>query len=62
STVADAGGRDVILEMEHVRLTPAGRDGRLIAMDGMALLGFGPRTAETARALFRTLHPDVDRR
>ena len=28
--------------------TPAGRDGRIVIMDGLKLLGFGPRTGEAA--------------
>lgn len=31
--------------------TPAGRDGRLVTMNGLYLLGFGPRTPEAARDL-----------
>lgn len=37
--------------------TPAGRDGRLVKMDGLYLLGFGPRTPEAARDLLTALKP-----
>lgn len=39
--------------------TPAGRSGRLITVDGVALLGFGPRTASAAADLRRRLYPDL---
>ncbi|MFD2173788.1 heme/hemin ABC transporter substrate-binding protein [Rhodobacter lacus] len=38
--------------------TPAGRAGRLVEMEGMFLLGFGPRTAEAITALHGALYPD----
>lgn len=39
--------------------TPAGRDGRLVTVDGVALLGFGPRTASAAADLRQRLYPDL---
>lgn len=41
--------------------TPAAARQAMIAMDGLALLGFGPRTPETAEALMRGLYPDLPR-
>jgi iron complex transport system substrate-binding protein len=38
-------------------LTPAAKDKSLIAMDGLYLLGFGPRTAAAARDLAVSLYP-----
>ncbi len=35
--------------------TPAGRAGRLVVMDGLYLLGFGPRTPDAARDLMTAL-------
>jgi len=49
--VTMAGGVDALLEHPALRLTPAARERRVIAMDGMAMLGFGPRTAEAAARL-----------
>lgn len=49
--VAEAGGLDQLLAHPALRLTPAARDRRVIAMDGMAMLGFGPRTLATADRL-----------
>ncbi|TDR89266.1 heme/hemin ABC transporter substrate-binding protein [Enterovirga rhinocerotis] len=37
--------------------TPAARDKRLVTMNGLYLLGFGPRTPDAARELLLALHP-----
>ena len=39
--------------------TPAAKEKRTIVMDGLYLLGFGPRTASAARDLMKALYPDV---
>jgi len=51
-TIADAEA------LSHPALaeTPAGKAGRVIRMDGMLMLGFGPRTPEAADALYRALY------
>ena len=49
--IADAGGLDALLAHPALRLTPAAQARRIIAMDGMAMLGFGPRTVATAAEL-----------
>ena len=46
--VVAAGGRDAVLGHPALRLTKAGREGNLIELDGMAMLGFGPRTLGVA--------------
>ncbi len=46
-----AGGREAVLAHAAVRLTRAGREQRLIGVDGMSLLGFGPRTLDVALQL-----------
>ena len=54
-----AGGLQALLEHPALRLTPAARERRVIPMDGMAMLGFGPRTVRAAaelRARLRTDH------
>lgn len=56
-----AGGTDRLLDHPALRLTPAAADRRVIAMDGMALLGFGPRTLGAAQRLQTALHPGGDR-
>ncbi|PAU72167.1 heme/hemin ABC transporter substrate-binding protein [Vreelandella alkaliphila] len=40
------GGENALWKLPGMRLTPAGREQRLIVIDDQALLGFGPRTPE----------------
>ncbi|AZZ95428.1 hemin ABC transporter substrate-binding protein [Hahella sp. KA22] len=49
-----AGGIDAMRDIPGVRLTPAGRNDKIAAMDGLLLLGFGPRTVVAARQLRQT--------
>ncbi|MEM9530263.1 MAG: ABC transporter substrate-binding protein [Pseudomonadota bacterium] len=46
-----AGGVDAVAGHPAIRLTTAGRRKQIIAMDGMAMLGFGPRTINVAAEL-----------
>jgi iron complex transport system substrate-binding protein len=39
--------------------TPAAAGRRLVVMDGLYLLGFGPRTPQAAQDLMAALHPDL---
>ncbi|MEO1202259.1 MAG: ABC transporter substrate-binding protein [Pseudomonadota bacterium] len=55
--VDDAGGTNALLAHPGLKLTRAASEGKLIAMDGMAMLGFGPRTLATAVAL----NAEIDR-
>jgi iron complex transport system substrate-binding protein len=55
------GGRDAILSRPEIAATPAGRAGRLVVMDGLKLLGFGPRTPDAAAELALALHPELAR-
>jgi iron complex transport system substrate-binding protein len=48
-----------LLSLKGVQSTPAGVAGRVVAMDGLYLLGFGPRTADAARDLMRAFYPAV---
>lgn len=50
-----AGGVDKLLEHPALRTTPAARDRRVVALDGMAMLGFGLRTLDAAGQLKDTL-------
>ena len=43
-----AGGIEAVIADPIIELTSAGSSGNVLAVDGMALLGFGPRTIETA--------------
>lgn len=52
------GGVDALLARPEIAATPAGRDRRVIVMDGLLLLGFGPRTPQGARDLAAALYVD----
>ncbi len=54
-----AGGLDSLLEHPALRLTPAAVNARVLAMDGMAMLGFGLRTLESADRLHAFLGGDL---
>ncbi len=54
---ARAGGIETLLARPEIRATPAGRDGRAVTMEGMLLLGFGPRTPQAIAELARLVHP-----
>lgn len=53
------GGREALLSLPEIALTPAAQEDRVIVMDGLLLLGFGPRTAAAAAELGAALHPQV---
>jgi len=58
----DRGGDHAISDTEILShpalgLTPAAESGAVIRMNGIYLLGFGPRTAEAAQDLHRALYP-----
>lgn len=53
-----AGGPEAVLALPEIAATPAGQAGRLVTMDGLLLLGFGPRTPEGVRGLAAALHPE----
>lgn len=53
------GGRETLLTRPEVSATPAGHNGRVVVMDGLLLLGFGPRTPSAIRQLATALHPDL---
>lgn len=46
-----------ILAHPALGATPAAQAGAVIRMDGMLLLGFGPRTPQAAAQLHRALYP-----
>jgi iron complex transport system substrate-binding protein len=46
-----------VLAHPALGLTPAAQHGRVLRMDGMLLLGFGPRTPAAAAALHDALYP-----
>jgi iron complex transport system substrate-binding protein len=53
--LASVGGVDAVLGTPGVALTPAGAARRVVSLDDLLLLGFGPRTGEAVVALARLL-------
>ncbi|MGP9803586.1 heme/hemin ABC transporter substrate-binding protein [Paracoccus sp. NSM] len=54
---SDHGASDAaLLAMPAISTTPAAQKGRVIRMDGLYLLGFGPRTGQAALDLHRALY------
>ena len=53
------GGRKAILGRPELGTSPAAAAGRLVALDGLLLLGFGPRTPEAVALLAQALHPTL---
>jgi iron complex transport system substrate-binding protein len=51
---------DEVFSQPALAMTPAAEHKSLISMDGLYLLGFGPRTAVAARDLARRLYPTAD--
>ncbi|MGV8995784.1 MAG: heme/hemin ABC transporter substrate-binding protein [Parvibaculaceae bacterium] len=52
------GGPDKVLELTELAETPAVRNRKLIVIDGLYTLGFGPRLAHATRDLAVEFHPD----
>jgi iron complex transport system substrate-binding protein len=50
---------DQVFALPAFAATPAGASRRLILMDGLYLLGFGPRTASAVRDLAAQLYPEM---
>ncbi len=55
--LASSGGKEGLLKQPGLDLTPAGKAGRVVAMDDLYLLGFGPRLGDAIRDLCVELHP-----
>lgn len=56
----DDNGEDIInsaLALPGVGLTPAGRDGRVLVVDALRFLGFGPRTVDALQDLNTWIMP-----
>jgi len=56
------GGETGLLSIPEIALTPAGQSRRVVAMDGLLLLGFGPRTGVAIEQLAGRLHPGISLR
>lgn len=53
------GGVPGLLALPGLAETPAGRDQRVVAIDDLKLLGFGPRVGEGLHELLLALHPEL---
>lgn len=60
-TMRRAGDHDTgqILQLKGIGSSPAAAENRIIQMDGLYLLGFGPRAPAAALELMRQLYPDL---
>lgn len=47
------------LSPSALKLTPAARDRALIVLDGVYMIGFGPRTADAVRDHAKALYPVI---
>ena len=50
------GAPEEVLTSAAIGATPAGRDRRVVAMDGSYLLGFGPRAPDAVSELMSSLY------
>ena len=53
------GGLEAFMAAPGVAQTPAAPAGRVVAMEDLYLLGFGPRTGQAIADLARLLHPEL---
>lgn len=51
---------ETVFAQPALAMTPAAERKAFVSMDGLFLLGFGPRTARAARELAAHLYPDID--
>jgi iron complex transport system substrate-binding protein len=60
SALAGIGGMDSLVNHPALAATPAGKNGRVIVLDTMSALGYGPRTGRAALRLAKALRPNAD--
>jgi iron complex transport system substrate-binding protein len=58
-SVERLGGYDAFLEQPGIGQTAAAQDDRVVAMEDLYLMGFGPRTGQAIADLARLLHPEL---
>ena len=56
SGLESVGGAQKLWQLPGLALTPAGKQGRVLSMDGLLLLGFGPRLGQAVLALNQALY------
>ena len=57
--IESLGGADAVWAQPGLAQTPAAQNRRLVVMDDLYLLGFGPRTGAAVAELTRQLHPEL---
>jgi iron complex transport system substrate-binding protein len=58
-SLREVGGVEGLLAEPGIAETPAAANGRIISMEDLYLLGFGPRTGQAVADLARLIHPDL---
>lgn len=58
SGLQSLGGQDGLLELPGIAQTPAAQNGRIVAMDGLYLLNFGPRMGQAVLDLAKQIRED----
>jgi iron complex transport system substrate-binding protein len=56
--LGSVGGVDGLLKVPGIAETPAARSRRIVTVDDLMLLGFGPRTGKAVLELAEKLHPE----
>lgn len=59
ASIERLGGREALLATPGIAQTPAAQASRIVAMEDLYLLGFGPRTGKAIADLARLLHPEL---
>lgn len=59
ASLREFGGIEGLMAQPGVAQTPAAQNGRIVSMDDLYLLGFGPRTGQAIADLALLLHPDL---
>ena len=52
------GGIEAVLARPEIALTPAGKNRRVISVDALLMLGFGPRIPDAIAAVAQAVHPE----
>jgi iron complex transport system substrate-binding protein len=60
SSSTDAHDLSQLFALSGIRSSPAGATQRIVMMDGLLMLGFGPRAPSAARELIGLFYPDLN--
>ena len=61
TTLASLGGFEGMMRLPGISATPAGRSKRVVEVDLLGFIGFGPRVGDSLIDLMRELHPELKR-